>query len=266
MKHSYKTNPSNRAFTLIELLVVIAIIAILAAILFPVFAQAKEAAKKTVCLSNEKQIGIANALYLNDFDDTYPQCGQVLQNGDSIPWEQLLYPYTKSGSKSPGSNWIDTGGVFDCPDASTLKASNNFSVNYDVFTCDYNTVTYGLPRVGVNESIIDSPSDKILFIEAGKNNGTFEFGSFDTWEWDWTDTLYDTNAHYDLDYDCDGTSGVDAWPGCGTFPRYRHTDHTDVSFADGHAKSLAKGAINWYKNIYVGNTGAWPTNYGWYPY
>ncbi len=63
----------KRGFTLIELLVVIAIIAILAAILFPVFAQAKEAAKKTVCLSNGNQIGIALMLYLNDYDDTYPQ-------------------------------------------------------------------------------------------------------------------------------------------------------------------------------------------------
>ena len=60
----------RRAFTLIELLVVIAIIAILAAILFPVFAQAKEAAKKTGCLSNQKNIGMAHMLYIGDYDDT----------------------------------------------------------------------------------------------------------------------------------------------------------------------------------------------------
>lgn len=63
----------SKAFTLIELLVVIAIIAILSAILFPVFAQAKAAAKKTVCLSNGNQIGIALMLYLGDNDDKYPQ-------------------------------------------------------------------------------------------------------------------------------------------------------------------------------------------------
>ncbi|RYG41107.1 prepilin-type N-terminal cleavage/methylation domain-containing protein, partial [bacterium] len=63
---------SLRGFTLIELLVVIAIIAILAAILFPVFAQAKAAAKTTTCLSNQKQISVASLLYIGDTDDQYP--------------------------------------------------------------------------------------------------------------------------------------------------------------------------------------------------
>ncbi|HWD39217.1 MAG TPA: prepilin-type N-terminal cleavage/methylation domain-containing protein [Fimbriimonas sp.] len=63
----------RRAFTLIELLVVIAISAILAAILFPVFAQAKEAAKKVTCLSNGRQVGLGLMMYLNDYDSVYPQ-------------------------------------------------------------------------------------------------------------------------------------------------------------------------------------------------
>lgn len=70
-----KFKVSTKGFTLIELLVVIAIIAILAAILFPVFAQAKEAAKKTQCLSNVKQIGLGSMLYAGDYDDTLPETG-----------------------------------------------------------------------------------------------------------------------------------------------------------------------------------------------
>ena len=69
----------RRGFTLIELLVVIAIIAILAAILFPVFAQAREKARSATCLSNNKQIGLAVAMYIQDYDSTYPS-----QKGDGI--------------------------------------------------------------------------------------------------------------------------------------------------------------------------------------
>ena len=103
----------KRAFTLIELLVVIAIIAILAAILFPVFAQAKEAAKRTADLSNNKQVGTATKLYLGDNDDTMP----IFFAYDTMPpadkpghigTEVLILPYTKNKEmfKSP----LDSGG------------------------------------------------------------------------------------------------------------------------------------------------------------
>src|SRR5262249_4483117 len=72
----------NRGFTLIELLVVIAIIAILAAILFPVFAQAREKARQATCLSNCKQIGLASNMYVQDYDETFP--GHDWQKGMGI--------------------------------------------------------------------------------------------------------------------------------------------------------------------------------------
>ncbi|MDX2065470.1 MAG: prepilin-type N-terminal cleavage/methylation domain-containing protein [Fimbriimonadaceae bacterium] len=94
----------KRAFTLIELLVVIAIIAILAAILFPVFAQAKEAAKATQVLSNQKQISIGVALYMTDSDDLFPSWitrTDLPRNGfyrdDIVSWVQQLNPYIKNG-------------------------------------------------------------------------------------------------------------------------------------------------------------------------
>jgi prepilin-type N-terminal cleavage/methylation domain-containing protein len=88
----------NAAFTLIELLVVIAIIAILAAILFPVFAQAKAAAKATVSLSNTKQIGLSQQMYIADFDDVYPIRRFCLLTSPTtlVSWKQVMYPYSKN--------------------------------------------------------------------------------------------------------------------------------------------------------------------------
>jgi len=83
----------KKAFTLIELLVVIAIIAILAAILFPVFTQAKAAAKKTAALSNMKQIGTASQIYASNSDDVFPSVFDGGNGGDPI---QTLYPYCKN--------------------------------------------------------------------------------------------------------------------------------------------------------------------------
>ena len=112
----------RRAFTLIELLVVIAIIAILAAILFPVFAQAREAARKTQCISNMKQMGTAIAMYRQDYDETFPMAYYYLNDNSSAngyaQWSGFCQPYIK--------NW----GIFVCP-SDKLKgmAPTNFVGN-----------------------------------------------------------------------------------------------------------------------------------------
>ena len=90
----------RRGFTLIELLVVIAIIAILAAILFPVFAQARASARKATCISNNKQAALGLLMYTQDYDETFPYCSN---NGDGsrprIDWYDAIEPYVKVGAQ-----------------------------------------------------------------------------------------------------------------------------------------------------------------------
>lgn len=87
----------KRGFTLIELLVVIAIIAILAAILFPVFARAREKARQTSCLSNMKEIGLAMAMYVQDYDETMPRRFLYCANDTQLFWwHDMVQPYVKN--------------------------------------------------------------------------------------------------------------------------------------------------------------------------
>src|SRR5499425_2146486 len=85
----------KRAFTLIELLVVIAIIAILAAILFPVFAQARESARQTACLSNMRQMGLAVQMYAQDYDERLPLAASQTPTG-FLNWHHFVDPYVKN--------------------------------------------------------------------------------------------------------------------------------------------------------------------------
>src|SRR5690554_5460678 len=104
------------AFTLIELLVVIAIIAILAAILFPVFARARESARRASCMSNLKQIGLGVMMYVQDYDEKYPMCFDTAPNkGD---WGTFLTPYVKNTQ------------VYICPSSSISSyTSGNYGAN-----------------------------------------------------------------------------------------------------------------------------------------
>jgi prepilin-type N-terminal cleavage/methylation domain-containing protein len=175
----------KKAFTLIELLVVIAIIAILAAILFPVFAQAKSAAKKTVALSNAKQIGLAFQMYLNDYDDTSPKLGYGTPGtGD---WTDQLYPYVKNEDLflNPVRNDLEGGCVPTEADA-TLQGSDRPGCRYVGFGYNWGPIKRrggglllnqqwdpatpppGQPGSslyipGINESAIQAPANMYAF-------------------------------------------------------------------------------------------------------
>ncbi len=137
------------AFTLIELLVVIAIIAILAAILFPVFAQAKLAAKKTAELSNAKNLGIGLQIYLSDSDDTYPSGNfRVAANGSStegeLHWSYVLDPYVKNkdvwvSPADPNGGWAPT-----CYNAATNNSGKGAPAGQAAANCVYSGYNAGI--------------------------------------------------------------------------------------------------------------------------
>ncbi len=132
----------RKAFTLIELLVVIAIIAILAAILFPVFAQARAKARQITCVSNLKQIGLATIMYAQDFDETYPT-GYAPPDGSTI-WRIVLLPYIQKYG-NPDDPYDNRGsfGVLSCPEL----PSGNSPTPYDGFgptSYGYNTTAAGM--------------------------------------------------------------------------------------------------------------------------
>ena len=167
-----KPNAAKAGFTLIELLVVIAIIAILAAILFPVFQSVRENARRTQCLSNMKQLGLAITQYTQDSDEHMPNFtdgnqGNALLGGWNYysgygsaatvkfdPTQGSLYPYIKSK------------GVYVCPDDTVGQMTGT---SYAINSCLGSNMrdAVSMLRFGKNIAIIDSPSATLLFCEEG---------------------------------------------------------------------------------------------------
>lgn len=163
---------SRRGFTLIELLVVIAIIAILAAILFPVFAQAREAARKASCQSNLKQMGAAWVMYVQDYDERYPTaqpqnawdtCPDMKDRGAFGGWiGNLLIPYSKNAA------------IFECPSNRRLSGVNrgagctndnninNNGIQFAWTSYGYNYVS--LWNRGIAETV--RPADQLAIYDA----------------------------------------------------------------------------------------------------
>jgi prepilin-type N-terminal cleavage/methylation domain-containing protein/prepilin-type processing-associated H-X9-DG protein len=178
MSHS-----SRRAFTLIELLVVIAIIAILAAILFPVFAQAREQARKTSCLSNIKQWGLGQLMYQQDYDENFVMAWSAIpfyrDNGavyrPYTPWTGLVQPYIKNKSLGTCPDFTQGGslsGGLDKDSRRLLYSSYGFNYGYlntFVSPCcqpDPNPACgYCYLRAPISDAAVNRPAQEVMIMD-----------------------------------------------------------------------------------------------------
>lgn len=208
----------STGFTLIELLVVIAIIAILAAILFPVFAQARAAARKSVCLSNMKQIGLGMMMYVQDYDEKYSPNRLPNDYNPGAPggatWRYTVTPYTKNNK------------IFFCPDDTR---NVNWSEAYldAVYYNNGNTGNYHLSYAynggvfntgnGVKQAYIQAPATLLMIQET-----RMEYPDLGYWCTPW-----DLSGVFHL-------TGAGAWSS--------HGGMLNWCFADGHAKAMKLAA------------------------
>jgi prepilin-type N-terminal cleavage/methylation domain-containing protein/prepilin-type processing-associated H-X9-DG protein len=248
--------PRVHAFTLIELLVVIAIIAILAAILFPVFAQAREKARAISCVSNEKQITLGVLMYVQDYDETFPIYYYSIPNLPKDPpftpnvkdtvfgWNEGIYPYVKNIQ------------VFRCPD--TPRATGLPSIGGSVQGSDDTNAT-GATSYAINARLagddgplddgnqwpalslagLDFAASTIMVVDASSDCGD-GCATSDENEWAWQ------GRHVDNLYGDGWISGNE--PGAQFIrsvkaPLTRHSGGANYGFSDGHVKFLNAGSM-----------------------
>jgi prepilin-type N-terminal cleavage/methylation domain-containing protein/prepilin-type processing-associated H-X9-DG protein len=215
-------------FTLIELLVVIAIIAILASILFPVFAQAREKARQTSCLSNMKQIMLAELQYTQDYDEAHTD---PFGYAPAQSWVQLLYPYTKNK------------GIFKCPSdvydrgtgySGDVSYSENFSApwDYPLTNSDWSQESadqYVMSPSRGTDAEIPSPSTTIYIAERPNNYHNYDYG--------WAAEVSACSEEFAAEKGVGGYTGGSAFGGARL-----HNGGSNYAFADGHTKWMKREA------------------------
>ena len=264
---------SRRAFTLIELLVVIAIIAILAAILFPVFAQARGKARQSACLSNTKQIGNSLLMYAQDYDETYPGYRFAYDNPfatdtnvgasakSAIFISQVLFPYTKNYDiwrcPSNPDSWvnIDKDGVMKNAGSGfqSYGGQNSYGVNNYLFPS----------RLGRPDADIKEPSNTVGMIDAFYYN-VLPKGPASApcvLKGDPTGTAFVTGGSYPKYYKNFGNSYL-CFSDCPEpgeeqsikLAKERHQGFINVIWMDGHSKAVAYDQLVLDKGLTVGGT------------
>lgn len=264
-------------FTLIELLVVIAIIAILAAILFPVFAQAREKARAITCLSNEKQMGLAMMQYVQDYDENYfpANYGYTGPSGTvEVRWYDMVQPYVKNGSANSNGLFYGQDGIWHCPSFPSDQNAE-YGVQEYIFPGWTGGVAPAIVLAGpvTSDSELDSPANTIVVMEKGQQDGNSSWPFFNSDQYYWTGGVgnppgsYQNPHNYEFadaglyapnHHNCDQAYSATTspnWGGdygnCGTSPRWRHQGTTNAVFGDGHVKAMQASSINWGTNIYV---------------
>ncbi len=228
MPHSNSTR-HTRAFTLIELLVVIAIIAILASILFPVFARARENARRASCQSNLKQIALGIAMYTQDYDEKYPfhvsgfgtasasYANAVTQTDPTMPGYQFI-----TGTDSPNNghyvSWMDSifpyvksVQIFICPSGSDLQTYGSYGYSSCISGSYGPNYKSGVPYAPMSMAAVQRPSEVMMLMD-----------------WNY---LYNSIAN-------PSTSGY--MRSNRTNRIYPHLDGGNIAYVDGHVKWMNK--------------------------
>ncbi len=279
---------SNRAsgFTLIELLVVIAIIAILAAILFPVFEQARAKARQASCTSNVKQLGLAFMMYVQDYDETFPYwdwgssysgaSGPSRDHFESM-WMNSTYPYIKNAQvyACPGANdrttlqqslyWAWCWSDADFLNSNTQPALYNVPVNYGMsesieqgYLCGGSACSDAALTVPANMLLLGDCAIGLTGAGPPSNNPTDPAHHY----------IISRVAYPNMIANCFGS----AWPTCGAAAndhgdyrpdlspnasvfdqQARHSGGSLIGYADGHAKWMRDNQITW--DLFTGYTG-----------
>jgi prepilin-type N-terminal cleavage/methylation domain-containing protein/prepilin-type processing-associated H-X9-DG protein len=243
----------RKAFTLIELLVVIAVISILAAILFPVFARARENARRSSCLSNMKQLGLAMMMYVQDYDERFTPAwtsGPFIQpdgvlNGNASRWWIKLFPYMKNTQ------------IMNCPSSSIDWRGNNYTSNLayglnfmkPIWSGSGLGIPSGAPLgpniaengvAGASLGAIEDASGTVLIVDS--TSDVIELSRLAT-----ASDALNTAQTLDSTYPAQGIQNI----------RARHLETINTLFIDGHVKSM-----NW--KVLVGTPGQsykyWTTN------